>query len=90
VNVLINSINLLCFCYREGGSNEDSILNSAFRIEPEVPPAQVENDCPVRTQTNPAYENEEDDTQVVYQANVDFLTVCMFIVCQLFPLKVTH
>jgi len=57
-------------------------------MEPEVPPAQVENDCPVRTQTNPAYENEEDDTQVVYQTAVDsLLGVCIFILCQFFPLK---
>ena len=60
-------------------------------MEPEVPPAQVENDCPVRTQTNPAYENEEDDTQVVYQAAVDsLLRVCMFILCWFFPFKVTR
>lgn len=54
-------------------------------MEPEVTPAQVENDCPVRSQTNPAYENEEDDTQVVYQAAVDSLRLCMFVVCQFFP-----
>lgn len=66
-------------------------MNAAFSMEPEVPPAQVENDCPVRSQTNPAYENEEDDTQVAYQATVNsFLRVCLFIVCQFFPLKVTH
>jgi len=60
-------------------------------MEPEVPPAQVENDCPIRTQTNAAYENEEDDTQVVYQATVDcFLRVCIFLEYQFFPLKVTH
>jgi hypothetical protein len=34
-------------------------------MEAEVPPAQVENDHPVRTQANPTYEHEEDDTQVV-------------------------
>jgi len=89
--ILINFVSFLCFYYREGGSNEDSILNAAFSMEAEVPPAQVENDCPVRTQTNPAYENEEDDTQVVYQATVDsLLRVCIFILCQFFPLKVTH
>jgi hypothetical protein len=76
-------IHLLCFYHREGGSNEDSILNAAFSMEPEVPPAQVENDCPVRTQTNPAFENEEDDTQVVCQVNVDgFLRVCVFVLCK--------
>jgi hypothetical protein len=81
----MNFINLLRFCYREGGSNEDSILNAAFSMEPEVAAAQVENDCPVRTQTNPAYENEEDDTQVVYQANADcFLRGCMLVVCHCF------
>jgi len=92
--ILINSWSFLCFYYREGGSNEDSILNTAFSMEPEVPPAQVENDCPVRSQTNPAYENEEDDTQVAYQATVNILRVCIFIVCQLFSFEsdplITH
>jgi hypothetical protein len=40
-------------------------LNATFNMEADVPPAQVENDRPVRTQTNPTYEHEEDDTQVV-------------------------
>lgn len=53
------------FQYREAGSSEDNILNTTFNMEAEVPPAPAENECPVRTQTNPAYEHEEDDTQVI-------------------------
>jgi hypothetical protein len=41
------------------------MLNATFSMESEVPPAQAENECSVRAQSNPAFEHEEDDTQVV-------------------------
>jgi hypothetical protein len=57
-------------------------------MEPEVPPAQVDNECPVRTQSNPAFEHEEDDTQVVQQVNVNLLLrESMLLKCQLFSFR---
>jgi hypothetical protein len=54
-------------------------------MEPEVAPAQAENECPVRTQSNPAFEHEEDDTQVVQQVNVNFFSKeCMLLKWKLF------